>query len=179
MELVDGQSLLELVTSRKEKKLFLKESQIWSMVNQLCSALRYLHSEKKIMHRDIAPSNVLLDLKTSRIKLADFGLAKHYARKDDGMLASQSSSVMKSTFAGTIVYSSPEIVQSEPYSSKADIWSLGCVLYELCALQPAFPGTNPLTIAKKIVECDYIPLDETHYSAQLVRLIRSCMTRES
>lgn len=133
------------------------------------------------MHRDIAPSNILLDLKTNRLKLADFGLAKHYARKggDDGGLMASQSGVLKSTFAGTIVYSSPEIVQSEPYSAKADIWSLGCVLYELCALEAAFPGTNPLTIAKKIVECDYAPLDTSRYSAELVGFVGRCMTRDA
>ena len=68
----------------------------------MCAALRYLHEEKRILHRDIAPSNILLDA-DANVKLADFGLAKRWS--------TQSASMMKS-FVGTVLYSSPEIVQS-------------------------------------------------------------------
>ena len=72
-------------------------------------------------------------------------------------------SVMKS-FVGTILYSCPEIVQSQPYTEKADIWSLGCIIYELMTFSQPFSAGNPLTIAKKIVEGDYKPLLEDFYS---------------
>ena len=94
---------------------------MWSIFVQLCAALRYLHVDKRIVHRDLAPGNVLID-QDFNLKLADFGLAKRWG--------TQSASVMKS-FVGTILYSCPEIVQSQPYTEKADIWSLGCIIYEL------------------------------------------------
>lgn len=99
----------------------MKEATIWSIFVQLCAALRYLHTEKRVVHRDLAPGNVLID-SDFNLKLADFGLAKEWG--------TQSGSVMKS-FVGTILYSCPEIVQSRPYNEKADIWSLGCIIYEL------------------------------------------------
>lgn len=103
------------------------------------------------------PSNLMIDSNYS-IKLADFGLAQKF---------SQSMNMMNS-FVGTLVYSrffliywlinsfsndlwvSPEIVQNKPYTQKADIWSLGCILYELLMLKPAFESQNPLMLAKKV-----------------------------
>jgi NIMA (never in mitosis gene a)-related kinase len=70
------------------------------------------------------------------------------------------------TFVGTILYSSPEIVQSQTYTNKADIWSLGCIIYELMTLKQPFSGNNPLSIAQKIVEGEYesIREDDAFYS---------------
>ena len=62
------------------------------------------------------------------VKMADFGLAKSLT----------ASTNMSNTFVGTLVYSCPEIVQNKPYSHKADIWSLGCILYQLIKLKPPF-----------------------------------------
>ncbi len=121
MELLDGASLADFILSQSEKKQKVKEEVVWSILSQLTAALRYLHCEKRVMHRDLAPSNILIDGEFN-IKLADFGLAKKWG--------TQSASVMKS-FVGTILYSCPEIVQSQAYTEKADVWSLGCIIYEL------------------------------------------------
>jgi len=80
-----------------------KESVVWQVFIQLTASLRYLHVEKRIVHRDLAPGNVLISGDELNIKLADFGLAKRWG--------TQSASVMKS-FVGTILYSCPEIVKS-------------------------------------------------------------------
>jgi len=76
---------------------------VWQVFIQLTASLRYLHVEKRIVHRDLAPGNVLISGDELNIKLADFGLAKRWG--------TQSASVMKS-FVGTILYSCPEIVKS-------------------------------------------------------------------
>lgn len=75
------------------------------------------------------------------LKVADFGLAK----------AITTSSQMTHSFVGTLVYSCPQIVQNQLYNEKADIWSFGCILYELLTLKAPFTGTNPLLLAKNIV----------------------------
>jgi serine/threonine protein kinase len=75
------------------------------------------------------------------VKIADFGLAKKIT---------QSISVMNS-FVGTLAYSSPELVQNQKYNEKADIWSLGCILYELIMKKAPFQSNNPLSLAKKVI----------------------------
>ena len=169
MELLDGYSLADYIISQSEKKLRVKESVVWQVFIQLTAALRYLHVDKHIIHRDLAPGNVLISGDQMQIKLADFGLAKRWG--------TQSASVMKS-FVGTILYSCPEIVQSQPYTEKADIWSLGCIIYELMTFKQPFLAGNPLTIANKIVNGEYEPVNESHYSRSLIDTVKACMTSD-
>jgi len=168
IELIDGMTLAEYIASVSEKHQTIPEEEIWNIFIQLCEALHYLHVEKHIVHRDIAPTNIMINRKGT-VKLMDFGLAKDLEQQS-GMLKS---------FAGTVVYSCPEIVQNLPYTSKADIWSLGCVMYELMSLKAAFLAKNPLMLAKKIVDCDYEPLDDKKYSGHLISIIKACITVNS
>ena len=166
MELVEGQTLADYISSLKEKNQRLVEGKIWRLVIEMCAGLRYLHLDKKVVHRDFTPMNLMIT-KDNHVKIADFGLAKQRG--------TQSSSNMK-TFVGTIQYSCPEIVRNNPYTEKADIWSLGVVLYELATLSPPFTGENPLAIARKIVEEDYVPLSVKDFSPLFVNLVQACMT---
>ena len=75
------------------------------------------------------------------LKVADFGLAKSIIGP----------SQITQSFVGTLIYSCPQIVQNQAYSEKADVWSLGCIIYELMTLKPPFSGNNPLLLAKNIV----------------------------
>lgn len=106
----------------------------------MVSVLRYLHIEKKVIHRDLNPSNIMVDSKFN-VKVADFGLAKNI----------MGPSQINQSFVGTLIYSCPQIVQNQSYSEKADIWSLGCIIFELMTLKPPFAGNNPLLLAKNIV----------------------------
>lgn len=110
------------------------------------SVLRYLHVEKKIIHRDLNPSNIMIDNKFN-IKVTDFGLAKS--------IGQVSSNKMGQSFVGTVAYSAPEIVQRQDYNEKADIWSLGCILHEIMCLKAPFSGNNPLLLAKIIVNREF------------------------
>merc|ERR1719181_1458166 len=137
MEYCSGVSLQNLIISSKEKRLSkLPEEQTWQIFVQLCLALRYLHVEKGIAHRDLTPNNVLVHAHTLAVKVADFGLARQ-----KGACAG---SMMKS-FVGTILYSCPEIVQHQPYTNKTDVWALGCLLYKMATLRDPFQGSNPLS----------------------------------
>jgi serine/threonine protein kinase len=83
------------------------------------------------------------------------------------------------TFAGTPCYMSPEILENKSYDFKTDIWSLGCLIFELCALRSAFSTANLLQLANKIIksEPDYsIP---SHYSRNLVDIIKKCLSKRS
>ncbi|EGT39889.1 CBN-NEKL-4 protein [Caenorhabditis brenneri] len=161
MDLIQGCSLRDLIITMKEKKGNFEEKKIWAMVVQMMLALRYLHKEKQIVHRDLKPNNIMMTT-DERVVITDFGLAKQKGPE-----------YLKSA-AGTIIYSCPEIVQNLPYGEKADIWSFGCCIYEMCQLKPVFHSTNMLTLAMQIVEAKYDPLDEM-WSEDLRSLITSCL----
>ena len=153
MEVVKGCNLSELIKNQNEKGVYFEEDTVWRFLISLLSVLRYLHNDKKIMHRDLNPSNIMIDSQNN-LKVADFGLAKGI----------QQSLNMHNSFLGTLAYSAPQIVQNETYNEKADIWSLGCIIYETMALKAPFSGNNPLFIAKNIVNGDYTIELPTHYS---------------
>jgi NIMA (never in mitosis gene a)-related kinase len=144
MELVEGTSLLELINSHAEKKQLIPERKIREIVVQILHALYYIHKKKSITHRDLTPSNILLrteaDVLTKetvlRPVLVDFGLARQ-RQSDHSVMAS---------VVGTITYSCPEIIERRPYTDKADIWSLGVILYQLICLRNPFADSNPLQV---------------------------------
>ena len=99
------------------------------------------------------------------VKLADFGLAtvletsERNAGADDKHSGGAESGIGQGqSVVGTMLYACPEIVQSLPYTENADVWSLGCILYELASLQAPFAATSLLHVVKRIVECEYEPL---------------------
>jgi NIMA (never in mitosis gene a)-related kinase len=167
MELIEGQPLSDYINSLKEKGQRLIEGQIWRLFIEMCAGLRYLHLDKKVVHRDLTPSNIMIT-RNLHVKIADFGLAKqrgvtHSTGHGNG-------------FVGTIQYASPEVIQNNPYGDKADIWALGCILYELATLKPAFSGENPLAIARRVVEEDYDRLSPKEFSPLLITVVSKCMT---
>jgi NIMA (never in mitosis gene a)-related kinase len=131
MEYIEGQTLRDLINIlRAEKDKWFNEEFICKVFSQLVSALKYCHS-LHIIHRDIKPENILIT-DGDIVKLIDFGSSK------------QVESTLKSlsTFTGTPIYMSPEILSGSSYSFPADIWSLGCVLYELMTLDHPFSYHN-------------------------------------
>ncbi|KAK6537061.1 G2-specific serine/threonine protein kinase [Arthrobotrys megalospora] len=120
-------------------------------------------SREVIVHRDLKPENVFLDHDTC-VKLGDFGLSR--------ILASDQH--MATTYVGTPYYMSPEIVCDLPYTSRSDIWSLGCVIYELCALSPPFDAKSLPSLCQKIQAGRYSPIPSS-YSPELRRVVDLCL----
>lgn len=83
---------------------------------------------------------------------------------------------MAATVVGTPYYLSPEIVQSNTYDTKTDIWSIGVVLYEMCALKPPFNGSNIHQLAIQICSGRYEPLNASRYSPGLIRLVERLLS---
>ena len=79
---------------------------------------------------------------------------------------------------GTPYYLSPEIIHSKPYSFKSDIWSMGAMLYELCALRPPFDGSSIHMLGLKIASGQYAPIP-SHYSRELKSLVAALLTLDS
>ena len=67
---------------------------------------------------------------------------------------------------------SPEIIQSQPYGEKADVWAAGCILYQMAMLRPPFYSSNMLALASKIVEADYDPIPKDDYSELMISTVR-------
>lgn len=101
---------------------YFPEELVLSWFTQICLALKHCH-DRKILHRDLKSQNIFLT-KRNIVKLGDFGIAR---------VLSNTKSIAK-TVVGTPYYLSPEIIESSPYSFKSDVWSLGVLLYEMCAL---------------------------------------------
>ncbi|KAK7477969.1 hypothetical protein BaRGS_00030798 [Batillaria attramentaria] len=165
MELIEGATLADYFNSLKEKKARFEEPRIWNIFLQMMLALRYLHKEKGIVHRDLTPNNIMLG-ENDKVTITDFGLAKQ-KRSDCSKMMS---------IVGTILYSCPEIVQNQPYGEKADVWALGCILYQMAMLDPPFFSNNMLTLVKKIVAAEYKPVPEELYSKRLIATIKRCLT---
>ncbi|KAK2815217.1 hypothetical protein Q7C36_023483 [Tachysurus vachellii] len=164
MELVEGAPLAEHFNSLKEKQQTFTEERVWNIFIQMCLALRYLHKEKRIVHRDLTPNNIMLG-ERDKVTITDFGLAKQ--KQETSKLTS---------VVGTILYSCPEIVKSEPYGEKADVWAAGCVLYQMVTLRPPFYSNNMLSLATKIVEAEFEPVKNTAFSERVTDMIKWCLT---
>ncbi|KAM5280395.1 serine/threonine-protein kinase Nek10 isoform 5-T5 [Ctenodactylus gundi] len=167
MELIEGAPLGEHFSSLKEKQHQFTEERLWKIFIQLCLALRYLHKEKRIVHRDLTPNNIMLGDK-DKVTVTDFGLAKQ--KQENSKLTS---------VVGTILYSCPEVLKSEPYGEKADVWAAGCILYQMATLRPPFYSSNMLSLATKIVEAVYEPVPEGVYSAKVTNAISRCLTPDA
>ncbi|KAL6462149.1 hypothetical protein MHYP_G00285710 [Metynnis hypsauchen] len=164
MELVEGAPLADHFSSLKEKQQTFTEERVWNIFVQMCLALRYLHKEKRIVHRDLTPNNIMLG-ERDKVTITDFGLAKQ----------KQETSKLMSV-VGTILYSCPEIVKSEPYGEKADVWAAGCILYQMVTLRPPFYSTNMLSLATKIVEAAFEPVEDPAFSDRVTDMIKWCLT---
>ncbi|XP_019666368.1 serine/threonine-protein kinase Nek10 isoform X14 [Felis catus] len=167
MELIEGAPLGEHFSSLKEKQHHFIEERLWKIFIQLCLALRYLHKEKRIVHRDLTPNNIMLGDK-DKVTVTDFGLAKQ--KQENSKLTS---------VVGTILYSCPEVLKSEPYGEKADVWAAGCILYQMATLNPPFYSTNMLSLATKIVQAVYEPVPEGTYSEKVTDTISRCLTPDA
>lgn len=147
---------------------YVEERFVWRVLYQLISALQTCHSwvsSTVILHRDIKPANVFLD-DVGNVKLGDFGLACKLGADQPGCIE---------TMVGTPFYMSPvsilaktctihfeqlkllmsflkfqEVLKGEMYDSKSDVWSLGCLVYELCARKPPFHAQNITELASKV-----------------------------
>ncbi|NWV52603.1 NEK3 kinase, partial [Daphoenositta chrysoptera] len=162
MEYCDNGDLMQKI-KHQGGNLF-PEDTILHWFVQMCLAVKHIH-DKRVLHRDIKSKNVFLT-QSGKVKLGDFGSAR--------LLAHPMSYAC--TYVGTPYYVPPEIWESLPYNNKSDIWSLGCILYELCTLKHPFQANSWKNLILKICKGSYDPLP-SHYSYELHYLIKQMFKR--
>ncbi|KAL6747220.1 kinase-like domain-containing protein [Haematococcus lacustris] len=159
--------LFTRISKRRAANQFFSEHEIMDMFVQIASSLQYIHS-KRILHRDLKTQNIFLS-KGNIIKLGDFGISKVLEKTDQ----------FATTVTGTPYYMAPEICTNQPYTFKSDIWSLGCVLYELCTLKHAFAADSLLSLVYQIVRGNFPPIPPNQFSQGLSNLVNALLVRDA
>ena len=129
MEYCDGLNLEEFLEEHKKpneenKVILIKENTLYNIIKQICSGIKEIH-DKNIVHRDLKPSNIFIN-KDNEIKIGDFGISKQ--------LNALKKTTLTKKGAGTSSYIAPEIFKKSKYNNKSDMYSLGCIIYELFTL---------------------------------------------
>ena len=166
MDYANGGDLSNKIKNQRKKGKYFSENQILDYFTQICLAIKHIH-DRKILHRDIKSQNIFL-MKNNRVKLGDFGIAK----------CLNGTFEKAKTLIGTPYYLSPEIINDKPYDYKSDIWSLGILLYEMCALKMPFEGNNMPQLYMKISTGNYSPLSKV-FSQDLRNLVNSMLNVNS
>lgn len=192
MEYCGNGDLGRYIKTLKKENRFADEEFVWNIFAQTLSALYRCHygedppsaerisqilngqavlkpttkTGRMVIHRDLKPENIFLGEDNS-VKLGDFGLSKILAQSD-----------FASTYVGTPFYMSPEVNANERYSLHSDIWSLGCIMYELCAREVPFNARTHFDLMKKISVGTTAPLPAV-YSEDLKKAIKSCLQTDA
>ncbi|GKT35681.1 hypothetical protein ADUPG1_008789 [Aduncisulcus paluster] len=164
MEYASGGTLHDQIEFAKATKDSFPESQVLSWLSQILLALRDVH-KSHVVHRDLKPQNIFV-MADGLLKLGDFGIARVLGP-----------SRAAHTSIGTPFYLSPEQIEGQAYNERSDVWSVGCLLYEMCALTPPFYGKNVGAVVLKIATAP-IPDLPPPYSVNLGVVFRQMLARD-
>ena len=148
MEYVDGVTLRDIVHTEGP----LPPRRAIEIIADACQALNFSH-QNGIIHRDVKPANIMIST-TNAVKVMDFGIAR--------AIADSSSVTQTAAVIGTAQYLSPEQARGDSVDARSDVYSLGCVLYEMLTGEPPFTGDSPVSVAYQHVREDPIPPSERH-----------------
>ena len=157
MEFADRGDLYQKIVQHKKSAILFEESDIWRIFIQLVKGLKSLH-DLKILHRDMKSANVFL-FSNGSAKLGDLNVSK-VAKRGLGY-----------TQTGTPYYASPEVWKDKPYDNKSDVWSLGCVLYEMITLRPPFRAQNMEGLYNKVCKGQFSRIPDK-FSEDLSKIVQ-------
>ncbi|XP_077307130.1 serine/threonine-protein kinase Nek11-like [Lithobates pipiens] len=147
----------------KDRGLAMPEGHVMEWFIQLLLGVTYLH-ERLVLHRDLKTKNIFL--KNGTLKIGDFGVSRVLVPSD-----------LATTITGTASYMSPEIFTRNGYNSKSDIWSMGCILYELCTFRHVFDCPRWIKLVSMIVN-DPCPNLPSRYSAELNDILQRMLSKD-
>jgi len=159
MEYCDDGDLETKIKIMKRNKQKFEEPLIWEYSIQIIEGLKALH-DKKILHRDLKCANIFLIKEKNQCKIGDLNVSK--VLKDKFLINTQ---------IGTPIYSSPEVWKDKPYSYKSDLWSVGCIIYEMCCLRPPFKGKSIEELCDNICNGRFEKIS-SRYSEDLWNMIK-------
>ena len=160
LEYADDGDLQTKIISKKKFGCFFEEKTIWSLFIQMVKGLNELH-KRKIIHRDLKSANIFL-MKNGICKLGDLNVAKVV---ENGLLTTQT---------GTPYFASPEIWEDKPYNFKSDIWSIGCILYQMAGLKMPFQGKNIKEVYYNLKNVNIPPLPDM-YSNDIIYMVKKLL----
>jgi serine/threonine-protein kinase len=166
MEYVDGVTLRDIVHTDGP----MDPKRAIEIIADACQALNFSH-QHGIIHRDVKPANIMIS-NSGAVKVMDFGIARALA--DTGNSVTQTAAVI-----GTAQYLSPEQARGEPVDARSDVYSLGCVLYEILTGEPPFIGDSPVAVAYQHVREDPDPPSKRHagISPELDAVVLKALTK--
>lgn len=176
MDYLEGETLSQLL--EREQKL--EPRRAVALFQQICEALTHAHM-KGIVHRDLKPSNIFIT-KTADgvevVKLVDFGIAKHQYGDHDSTRLTQTGDLIGSPY-----YMSPEQCKGEEQDSRSDIYSLGCVMYQVVSGKPPFAASNPVKVVLQHVKERPQPFreilaDDLNYIQALEACVLKCLEKD-
>ena len=136
LEFCPGGDLMRVIRARGS----LEEAQTQYYLQQLALGLAHIRS-RNLIHRDLKPQNLLLSsmAPNATLKIADFGFARYMQQQD-----------LAETLCGSPLYMAPEILRFQKYDAKADLWSVGAILFEMVSARPPYTGANHVQLLKNI-----------------------------
>ena len=172
-ELVEGESLRAMLDRGP-----IPQQKATDIAGQIAEAMAAAHA-LGIVHRDLKPENVMVT-RTGQVKVLDFGLAKQSPSSAGDGTATMAMSVSEPGLVmGTVGYMSPEQVRAEPVDARSDIFSFGCILYEMLAGRRAFQALNAVETMHAILKADPPEFDSSHSNLRpaLVTIVRRCLEK--
>ena len=167
MEYAPFGDLSKILQKRKKLKEYFTENELLNIYLQIASGLKAIHA-KQIIHRDLKSANIFITQNNDLIlKIGDFNVSK----KIDYLN-------LKNTQTGTPYYASPEIWENRPYDFKSDIWSLGCLFYEIASFSTPFKGNNMKELYQNILKGNMAPLPK-QYSNNISKIIKMCLRQDA
>ena len=163
-EFADRGDLEKRIKEQKEKGQYFNENDIWNIFIQIVKGLKSLH-DMGIIHRDIKSSNIFL-FSDGKAKLGDLNVCKILSKD-----------ILGYTQTGTPAYAAPEVWMEKPYGFKSDIWSLGCVMYEMVTLKCPFREDNMVKLYNKVLVGEYKKIPN-NFSLELKWIVEHMLNSE-